>query len=207
MRGIIGFSAILGLLSSGCLVSSSGHPPIEYIDVGCWAVGITDFSSQSLPSSNDFAPVQATGIPDTQDWSNPQCVDSPLAWSPEFENFGQEWIDVLFATELYVDRVRIYENFGPGASDIVTLINTNDPGIPAAQFQVPSGLQGPGQPCSVLNLDIDNVNGAEFTNDPYDKVALDLDTTLSPGFNEIDAIQLVGQMDDRDPVPNSCDVL
>lgn len=203
----LGFAG-LAVAMSGCIIVDDHNNDFEEIQVGCWAIGVTDFSSTGIPGSNDFAPTQATGIPDTQDWSNPTCVDSELAWSPEYENAGAEYIDLIYAAGLRVDRVRIFENFGAGASDQVTLINTANGNVPSASILVPTNLQGPGQPCSALVLDIDSENGGEYTVEYYDKVALDLNTALSPGFNEIDAVQLVGLFrTDIGPLPGSCDTL
>ena len=198
---------VLLITQVGCIVVGD-RPEANELEVGCWAIGVTDFSSSGLPGQNDFGAIQATGVPNTQDWNNPICIDSPDAWSPEFENGGLEFIDLLYAVPLRVDRLRIFENFGPGASEQVTLINTESPSTPVATIFVPSNLQGPGQPCSVLALDIDNGNGGEFTFDSYDKIAMDLDTTLSPGYNEIDAVQMVGLLDlDRYSLPPSCEAL
>ena len=197
----LGLVLLISTSLVGCIVHGDG-PQADELEVGCWAIGVTNFSSSGLPGQNDFGATQATGTPDTQDWNNPSCIDSPQAWSPEFENGGFEYIDLIYAVPLRVDRLRIFENFGPGASEQATLINTESPNTPVAEIYVPSGLQGPGQPCSVLALDIDSENGGEFTFDSYDKVAMDLDTTLSPGYNEIDAIQMVGLLDlDRYSLP------
>lgn len=212
MRKILGLVAVVALTQTGCIIVSDGDPqptpnPSE-IEAGCWAIGVTDFSSSGLPGQNDFGATQATGIPDTQDWDDPQCVDSPQAWSPEYENAGHEYIDLIYAVGLRVDRIRSYENFGPGATLEMTLINTEQPGVPSATIPVPSELQGPGQPCSVLALDIDSENGGEYTIERYDKVAIDLDTAMVNGFNEIDAVQLVGLYDtDFGSLPGSCEPL
>lgn len=215
--------ALLGAnaLASGCIVYEDDHhhydpnpnphdtpPPYEpyWVEVGCWAVAASS-SSESLPGSVDFSAIQATDLPDTQDWNAPQCVDSPYAWSPEFENAGAEWIDLLIDPELRVDRVRIYESFGAGASDTVTLANSLSESVEPIGYAVPWDLQGDGQPCSVLNLDLDDpYDGNEYTFDTFDTVMIDLDTTLTLGWNEIDAVQVIGLFDDNSgPLPSSCE--
>lgn len=224
--GMLGLMA-LALAGSGCIIVDDGDDPPPYYDpdpdptptpdppyqpswveVSCFATG-AQASSSSLPGSIDFEPVQATGTPDTQNWNNPYCVDSPLAWSPMYENAGDEWLDLVFDVELLVDRVRVYENHGAGATYNITFVNTLDEDLPALSYEVPWDLTGPGQPCSVLSLDIDDpINGDEFTNTPYDAVMMDLDTYSVSGWNEIDAVEITGLFDaNSGPLPLSCDYL
>ena len=217
--GIMGLMA-MALVGSGCIIVDDDpydHPPHHdpdptptpyqpnWVEVSCFATG-AQASSSSLPGSIDFEPVQATDVPDTQSWNNPHCVDSPLAWSPMYENGGEEWLDVVFDVELYVDRVRVYENMGAGATYNITFVNAIDSSLPGLSYEVPWDLTGPGQPCSVLSLDIDDpINGGEFTDIPYDAVMLDLDTYSVYGWNEIDAVELIGLYDANSaPLPSSC---
>ena len=212
------------LASAGCIIHAEGadhHPgddspyPTQtptyqaaWVEVSCYATGAQS-SSVGLPGSIDFSEVRALGAPDTQDWNQPYCVDSPFAWSPEWENGGFEYLDLVYDAELLVDRVRIYENLGAGATDVITLANSLGSSSDNLEYSVPFELQGPDQPCSVLSIDIDDpVTGSEFTALLYDTVMLDIDTALVDGYNEIDAVELVGLFDDNSgPLPASCDYL
>ena len=214
----------MALAGSGCIIVDDHdphpHPPHHdpdptpppyqpaWVEVSCFATG-AQASSSSLPGSIDFEPVQATGVPDTHSWNDPYCVDSPLAWSPMYENAGDEWLDVVFDAEILLDRVRVYENMGAGATYNITFVNTLDAGQPALSYEVPWELTGPGQPCSVLSLDIDDpIDGGEFTAASFDAVMLDLDTYSVYGWNEIDAVEITGLFDENSgPLPLSCSYL
>ena len=200
MRWIGASLSILSLTLAAC-----GPPTPPTAKIGCWTQEVTNFSSEG--SSTDYSAADLLGPADVlPDWSAPYCSDSPLAWSPLTRNGGNETLTVKFERPISVDRVRIFENFGPGVTQLVTLFNTLDESVPILQFAVPGELQGPGQACGILNVDVDMADGFEFSRDTYDLVTIDFDTTQVTGWNEIDAIQLAGQVSGSfDSAPASCD--
>lgn len=209
--------------SSGCIIVPEGdyevqvegpghshqpHEEVTWVEVSCWAAGAQASSSSSYIYPEDFGPIQATGAPDSQDWNFPTCIDSTLAWAPAFQDGGFEFLDLVFDTEIRIDKLRIFENLGAGSLEMVNFANAFYPGTPQIEYFIPYSLQGGSQPCSVLSLDIDDIGGQEWTEYGYDTVMLEFDTTLSYGWNEIDAVQLIGLFDTRlGPLPSSCEYL
>jgi hypothetical protein len=189
------------LLLIGC-----SPPSLKLDKVGCFATEVVDVSSATGAAGAGFAADQILGGANTQDWSNAGCISSGSAWSPASESGGAEHMELQFAAPLRVDRVRIYENFGPGTVLKITLTNTllpeQAPFILAAD---PDDI-GQQQKCSILTFDPDMPDGFDFVRQSYDHLFIEMDTTLVPGFTEIDAVQLVGQLeDDRSAAPASCD--
>ncbi|MFT7589454.1 MAG: hypothetical protein ACI959_001672, partial [Limisphaerales bacterium] len=76
---------ILGFLSLGTTVFAQEAAQI------LWASELIDFSSQY--GENGFSASQALGLPDTSPKGNSR---SAVAWSPELENGGEEFIALRF---------------------------------------------------------------------------------------------------------------
>ena len=192
------------LLAGG--ITACGETETPTARVGCWGVEVVDVSSEHPPPTR--AAAEALGAADVVDAANlPICSDSPLSWAPTAQDTGPESITLRFETQLPVDRVLVFENFGPGAAKLVTLTNSLDTEQESLVFAVPGDQQGPAQPCGApLELDIDRSDGFDFTRAVYDTVRLDMDTTQVAGWNEVDAIQLVGQVEgSASSAPESCE--
>lgn len=177
------------------LVSACGPPETPVDRVGCWVTTVIGVSSEATdrPSSNLMGPADIEA--DWHTWDDaPYCSDNPVAWSPSDMNAGTETVEVRFEQAIQVDRVRVFENFGPGTAKLVTLTNSQNTGVPTLVFAVPGDLQGPGQSCGVLDVDVDMADGFEFSRDTYDNVLIEFDTAQVTGWNEVDAIMLAGQV-------------
>jgi hypothetical protein len=118
---------------------------------------------------------QIVGPPDT-----PTAADARTAWAPREQNAGPEWLAVEFPQAVDVAEIRIRETFNPGAISKVTGMvdgqehvlweGTATGGAAPRDFVIP--VQGTLQANSVV---------------------VHLDTARIPGWNEIDAVELVGK--------------
>lgn len=195
-----------GLNTSGVSPTPT-HPetPVD-IPVVCWGRNVAAFSSSSAPpQSNDYAAIQATGLPNTQSWQTPECIDSPLAWSPYAPDGGEEYIVLNLGVPMRMSQIEIFENFGPGATQYVELYDSKseEPGL---QTIIPPELRGPGQPCSVLAVPLTKEDN-ELTDEPFDTIAVVLDTRDVPGFNAIDAVLAYGVIPSDQALPQNCEEL
>lgn len=123
-----------------------------------------------------FSPGQATGAPDTMSAS-----DLPTAWAPASEDGGAEWLQLDYENAVEVAQVLVRQTLGAGCiakvaailaggREIVIWQGRQDPGegIVEAPFNAPPGLKAHG-------------------------VRVYLDTARVPGWNEIDAVELIGR--------------
>jgi hypothetical protein len=123
-----------------------------------------------------WGPEQATGIPDTL-----EAEDAPTAWCPLEADTGAEWLLVRFETRVAIAEVRIRESLNPGA---VTRVS--------AVFE--DGTS------SILWAGRDPTERApdDFVVAAAGKVAarsvlVELGTARRPGWQAIDAVELVGR--------------
>jgi DNA-binding beta-propeller fold protein YncE len=151
------------------------EPVVEYIELSQWAY---DAEATSSYTDSDWSAMQATGAPDTT-----ECGDTPSAWA-SLTGSGVDTLTVYFRTPVYAYQVDIYQTYTPD------------------------------QVVSVELIDVDGANYEVYTNTPKDRwedcplvTSIVIDTTdylvhgvsitvdesqLGLGWNEIDAVQLVG---------------
>jgi hypothetical protein len=138
-----------------------------------WAIRAKASSEYGNP---DWSASQATGKPDTL-----QAGDLNTAWASMEADGGEEWLELTYETPVHPVAVRIRETFNPGAVVKVeaqdaqgmwhTLWTGKDPAAQAPAWLEVSGA-GPAWTCKVVKVT--------------------LDTAAVPGWNEIDAVELVG---------------
>lgn len=91
-----------------------------------WATKVVRFSSQFLScESNCSSSSQPACTCEQEAWAASQILGPPdvfpdyarseLAWTPSLENKGDEFIELEFPFEMYIEAVEIYETFNPGA--------------------------------------------------------------------------------------------
>lgn len=127
-------------------------------------------------SMRSWGPEQITGPPDTL-----TAGDRPTAWASQAADGGMEWLQADYAQPVEVAQVRVLENDNPGAVVRITgtlenggevvLWQGNEPRLPAPAdqvFNVPAGYR-------------------------VRSVRVHLDTAKVPGWNEIDAVELIGR--------------
>jgi hypothetical protein len=122
-----------------------------------------------------WGPEQATGAPDTM-----EAGDLPSAWAPLKPDAGPEWLEVSFAKEVEIDEVRIRETFNPGAICKIAAISKDKIEIVL--------WEGDGNPMPApVDMVMRPVLGIKS-----DRIKIHLDTKRIGGWNEIDAVELIG---------------
>lgn len=144
---------------------------------GQWAVRATASSQYSAPQ---YAATQATGAPDVK-----VAGDATEAWCPGAKDDGQATLELEFASVAAATGVRVRQNTGPGAIAKVEAI--------AADGRVHVWWQGrdPLPPAAVRDFAWFVVR-VPVTSYAVARIRLTLDLASVAGWNQIDAVQLVG---------------
>jgi hypothetical protein len=167
--GIICFLAWACMSAQPCVAQAPGQiAPIE--------VPVAQGPDRVAPGTRAWGPEQATGAPDTQ-----RAGDIPTAWASLDPDDGVEWLRVDFEEAVTVFEVNIRESFNPGAVSKVAAI-----------------LEDGKEHVLWEGADPTTDAPADFTiwatDDVVTKsVKIYLDTSRKRGWNEIDAVELVGQ--------------
>lgn len=132
-------------------------------------------SVTKLPGGPSWSPGRAAGAPDTAGHG-----DYSTAWASQSPDAGKEWLQVKYPKSVEISEVNIHETYNPGAiskvsammpdgSERVIWEGTMDPeeGVVERAVKVPPGVRS-------------------------DQIRIELDTSRVPGWNEIDAVELVG---------------
>jgi hypothetical protein len=140
-----------------------------------WAADATG-SSQYGSSSWSFA--QATGEPNTT-----SCGDISTAWASSSSN-GRDFLTLFYEVPVVPTQISIYQTYNPGSIIRVEVSNSQTEDM----LELPDSADPPGNTeCpGVFTLDISDVDFA------IDTVTIFLDQTIGGGWNEIDAVELVG---------------
>lgn len=121
---------------------------------------------------HSYEAVQATGATNVPE----SGVDSALAWCPDQENKGMEWLELHYAKPVSATEIRIHASFNPGA--IVRVLGGTAEGD---LREIWSGTS-PAEPVQTIPLS----TPAEIS-----RIKLELDTSKVPGWNQIDAVAIV----------------
>ena len=124
----------------------------------------------------EWGPEQATGAPNT-----PTAGDLPTAWASLHPDGGTEWLQVEFDKPVEVAEVLIRETFNPGAISKVVAIETDNKESTIWEGQAPASAA----PTEMVVKASSPVSS--------NKIKIYLDSNRVPGWNEIDAVQLVGK--------------
>lgn len=129
-----------------------------------------------------WSPEQAIGAPDTL-----EAEDAPTAWTPMEPNAGNEWLLVRFELPVAVAEVRILESLNPGAVRRISALMENPASLEdSVSFLLWEGddptVQAPSS--FVVRPDREVVTRA---------ILVEMDTARRPGWNAIDAVELVGR--------------
>ena len=137
---------------------------------------------QVKPTQTDkrsWGPEQATGAPDTH-----QSGDIQTAWASLQPDGGKEWLRVDFDKAVAVSEIRIRETFNPGAVCRVTAI------LHAASIEVEKNIWEGQDPTATAPDNFSIKPKEEVTTK---SIKIYLDTTRRQGWNEIDAVELIGK--------------
>jgi len=118
---------------------------------------------------------QVLGAPDTE-----RAGDVPTAWASREPDGGPEWLATGFDQEVDIAEVRIRETYNPGAISKVTAVAN---GQEVVLWE--GAAQGGAAPRDFVVRPTSNVRASS--------VVVHLDTARVPGWNEIDAVELVGR--------------
>jgi hypothetical protein len=149
---------------------------------GQWAI-VADASSSYAGEKADkkasWSPNQMTGKPNVESYG-----DHGEAWAPKDPNKGIEWVKVTFPKSVNATDVRIRQTYGPGAIIKVELIDDK-----GSSHTVWEGVDKTKYEPDKIKYFV-----ASFDKTAYKTkvVKITLATNSVPGWNEIDAVQLVG---------------
>jgi len=133
--------------------------------------------SITVPLPRPWGPEQMTGPPDTMRYG-----DIETAYCPLKANEGLVWLFLTYATPMHARQVRIYETYGPGTVAKVELYD-EESGEPHTVWEgVAPKTKSPSTFDVVFPQTAYRVVGVKIT----------LDISRVRGWNEIDAVQLVG---------------
>ena len=153
-------------------------PPLQKGQVRQWAMGAEASSEFADP---EWAAAQATGAPDT-----PRCGDYQTAWATaSSDTIGT--LVLSYDVSVYVTGVNIVQSFNPNQITLVELVGVFDRAIVVFVSQ-PIQVY---QPCPyTLSIPIDKTEGR------FNKVRITVNqSVLGLGWNQIDAVELIGDMD------------
>ncbi|HXH38933.1 MAG TPA: hypothetical protein VNN08_09920 [Thermoanaerobaculia bacterium] len=144
---------------------------------GQWAIQAKASSSyQDAQGVAAWSANQATGEPNVE-----RYADDGKAWAPKSPDGGIEWLDLTFPKAVFATEVRIRESCGSGA--VIKVEVFDDKG---AAHVVWAG-NDPTKELAYLPVKFDK------TTYKTARVKITLATNVVPGWNEIDAVQLVGK--------------
>ena len=143
---------------------------------GEWAIQATASSTYGdAQGTASYSANQATGVPNVDKYA-----DDGAAWAPKTADGGIEWLDLKYPKPVYATEVRVRESCGSGAVVKVEVFDEKG--------GAHSVWQG-NDPTKELNYLIVKFPKTAFK---ADRVKVTLATNVIPGWNEIDAVQLVG---------------
>jgi hypothetical protein len=129
----------------------------------------------SAPPKRGWGPEQLTGPPDTD-----KAGDIQTAWASREPDAGSEWLWVDFERPTPLAEVRIRETFNPGAISKVTAV------VNGQEVLLWEGTAAGGQAPRDFVVPVrENISAGS--------VVVHLDTSRVEGWNEIDAVELVGR--------------
>lgn len=140
-----------------------------------WAV-TAEASSQYTDDS--WSAQQATGAPDT-----PEAGDNATAWAAASADTAVETLALVYAQPVIPTGIEIHESFNPGA---VVKIEVLDPNTDAWVVVWEGVADTAGEEMAVFSPELTPANFAT------DQVRLTIDEPQFLGWNEIDAVKLIG---------------
>lgn len=138
-----------------------------------WAEGA---AASSEYEADRWSARQATGRPDTEEGG-----DRPTAWASKDADGGQEWLELRYALELRPSRIRVHETYNPGA-----VVKAEALAADGTWTALWAGKAAPREGQGWLTIEVRP--GAA----PTRTIRLTIDSAAVAGWNEIDAVELIG---------------
>jgi hypothetical protein len=157
----------------GAAPAATTAPVASVDEVVQWATAAV---ASSQYGSQEWSAGQATGEPDT-----PFYGDFATAWAPAASDAGPEWIELSYAQAVVPTRVDIHET---SAAGFVTRVEAWDEGT-GGLVVLWEGTDPSPDERTVFSPPLDAVAFAT------DRIRITIDTSV-PGWNEIDAVGLIG---------------
>lgn len=161
-------------------------PPSEFTDAGIraeprgqWATSAKASSEYGAPG---YAASQATGAPNVTDGG-----DNTSAWCPASSAKGLQWLEATFAQPVHATEVRVRQSYNPGA--VVKIEATDTDGGVHLWW---TGID-PARPPGALNAIAWFTVRVPRTAYRVGTVRVTLDIDAVASWQEIDAVQLVGE--------------
>lgn len=127
---------------------------------------------------DNWSPAQATGVPNTK-----SAGDQVTAWASRTQDEQKEWLELTYEKPVSATTIMIYETYNPGAISKVEFWRSDNKG---SGFWI-GDVGVIDQQKRILMVRVPE-NFGEF-----DRVKLYLDSPAVPGWNEIDAVGLLGE--------------
>ena len=143
---------------------------------GQWA-SAAEASSEYTPAK--YCAKQAIGAPNVASYG-----DRPEAWASKTADGGEEWLQLTFARPVHASAVRVRQTFNPGA-----IVKVEAFAADGRSAMVWSGRDLTIYPKNQTAWFVATFDPPSF---PVVAVKLTLDSATVKGWNEIDAVQLVG---------------
>lgn len=150
---------------------------------GQWAVSASASSTyagdKSPESTASYAPAIATGAPNVEHYG-----DNGNSWATETADRGIEWLEVKFGKPVHATELRVRQNYSPGAIIKLELIDEG-----GARHVVWQGVDDQQYAANTIAW-----FSKSFDKTPYAAAGarITLATNAVSGWNEIDAVQLLG---------------
>ncbi|MBI4563755.1 MAG: hypothetical protein HY716_03560 [Planctomycetes bacterium] len=169
----------------------AGGPGGASADVGLapqvirqWAISAKASSEYGGAQNEGYKAQQACGAPNIQ-----QAGDQPQSWATQNPDGGEEWIELTYSIAVVPVGIRIHETNAPGAVVRVEAVNLG------GTYQILWSGADPmkGQQIAWFEVPFDP---PQFTTRT---IKITLDTKLVPGWNEIDAVELLGKTQQEAP--------
>ncbi|HZJ16632.1 MAG TPA: hypothetical protein VFD27_16370 [Chthoniobacteraceae bacterium] len=132
--------------------------------------------AQRKARASGWSALQATGAPDSM-----RDGDQQTAWAPAQADGGEEWLELEYANGVPIAQVNVREVCGPGCITKVVALLDGGAEVPIWQGEPP------------VNASPSNTMFAAPPNIVARRVKVYLDTKRVAGWNEIDAVELVGR--------------
>jgi hypothetical protein len=142
-----------------------------------WARPGAVYIQSDRDSSWAWSPRQATGAPDT-----PSPGDNRTAWAANTSSNAVEWLELTYARAVVPTEVHVYETYNPGSLFKVTAIDPAGREVVAWEGKDPTS-PGTGMGTSKVPTKVDFATN---------RIRVYVDSHIVPGWNEIDAVGLVG---------------
>jgi len=144
-----------------------------------WAFAVVNVSSR--PISHLGGADHATGAPNTECETSAIGNFDGFSWRAGQPDDGEEWIELRYSLPVWASAIEVYESFNPGAITALSVLDEH-----GQWLNVWKG-EDENRACpSTLRIEFPRL---EFSTR---QVRLELDTAKIPGWNQIDAVKLVG---------------